>query len=175
VPDTRRLDEIAGPVLEARADANPHVAWNGALMQRHADLLSIRAGAGLAEISTGESLPLTQVSWSWQASSACELPADVGKLELERDDRGPVDLDALPESLTIRWRRGGERLRPRRGGPRRALKSLLQEAHVPVAARARLPLIFAGERLLAAADLWLDESVQAVPSARHRGRLRWRR
>ena len=40
---------------------------------------------------------------------------------------GPLDLDALPLELTIRTRAGGERLRPRRGGPTRALKSLLQE------------------------------------------------
>ena len=75
--------------------------------------------------------------------------------------------------LTIRWRRGGERLRPRRGGPRRALKSLLQEAHVSVAQRARLPLLFSGEQLVAVADLWLDASVQATAAAPRRARLLW--
>jgi tRNA(Ile)-lysidine synthetase-like protein len=84
--------------------------------------------------------------------------------------------------LTVGCRRGGERLRPRRGGPRRALKSLLQEARVPVTERAGVPLIFAGEQLVAAADLWLDESIQhgkdGAPTgsqAGGRGRFRWRR
>ena len=63
----------------------------------------------------------------------------------------------------------------RRGGPRRALKSLLQEAHVPLAERARLPLILADGALIAAADLWIDESVRAPAEARHRGRLVWRK
>ena len=107
------------------------------------------------------------------------LPHDLGKLELEPDDRGPIDLDALPEVLTIRWRRGGERLSPRKDGARRPLKSLLQEAHVPVAERARLPLLFSdapdGAQLLAVADLLLDESVQATPATRHRARLRWKK
>jgi tRNA(Ile)-lysidine synthetase-like protein len=60
-----------------------------------------------------------------------------------------------------------------RGGPRRALKSLLQEARVPVAERARLPLIFAAETLIAVAGLWLDESVQASAASRRRARLIW--
>jgi tRNA(Ile)-lysidine synthetase-like protein len=60
-----------------------------------------------------------------------------------------------------------------RGGPRRALKSLLQEARVPVAERARLPLIFADSTLIAVAGLWLDESVQASAASRRRARLIW--
>ena len=46
--------------------------------------------------------------------------------------------DALAPLLSVRVRRGGERLRPVRGGPRRTLKGLLQEARVPPA-RARAP------------------------------------
>jgi tRNA(Ile)-lysidine synthase len=168
MPETRRLDEMAGPLIDARPDANPFVAWGDAVVQRHADLLSLRAGSGQIP-------PEAQISWGWRNDTPCELPGDFGKLELKADERGPVDLDALPELLTVRWRRGGERLRPRRGGPRRALKSLLQEAHVSVAERARLPLVFSGEKLIAAADLWLDESVQAAPAARHRGRLLWKK
>ncbi|MGB6603665.1 MAG: tRNA lysidine(34) synthetase TilS, partial [Steroidobacteraceae bacterium] len=57
--------------------------------------------------------------------------------------------------------------------PRRALKSLLQEAHVPAAQRARLPLLYAGARLIAVADLWLDESVQATRASAARARLAW--
>ena len=101
------------------------------------------------------------------------LPAPFGTLMLRRDTRGPLDLDALAPLLTVSARRGGEQLRPVRGGARRALKSLLQEARVPVAQRARLPLIFAGERLIAAAGLWLDESVQASGASAHRARLIW--
>ena len=114
-----------------------------------------------------------ELTWRWHQSRTCVLPAPFGKLTLRRDSRGPLDLDALAPDLTLRARRGGERLRPVRGGPRRTLKSLLQEAHVPVAQRAQLPLIFAGERLIAVADLWLDESVQARSATRRRGRLVW--
>lgn len=224
-PDTRRLEELAGPLLNARPDANPFVAWGegeGAVRaQRLGDLLSLRPMSPLAGSSprptsrsrsppsapltpsshapwsprpaahetarraaSAPAAPLADLVWSWRDSSVYELPRNLGKLELEPDDRGPLDLDVLPHPLTIRWRRGGERLSPRPGGPRRALKSLLQESHVPVPERARLPLVFctistgdmsSEERLLAVADLLLDETVQATPATRRRARLRWKK
>jgi tRNA(Ile)-lysidine synthase len=176
-PDTRRLDEIAGPLIDARADAHPRVEWSSegagaarTAVMRHADLLSI---ADLEPV-LNPATPPAQLHWDWKRSSHCALP-DGGALELTAQRHGPIDLDALPPQLAIAWRRGGERLRIRRGGPRRTLKSLLQEAHVPLAQRARLPLILAGGVLIAAADLWIDESVRAQAEARHRGRLVWRK
>jgi tRNA(Ile)-lysidine synthetase-like protein len=132
------------------------------------------------DLPAGDSLAGGSVIvWSWHDSLVYDLPHNLGKLELEPDDRGPLDLGALPHPLTIRWRRGGERLSPRRGGPRRALKNLLQESHVPLTERARLPLLFSNvsavERLVAVADLLLDETVQATPTTQRRARLRWKK
>ncbi len=204
VPDTRRLEEIATTVIDARADANPLVQWGDTVLRRSADLLMLHAASGASgpasqgkpatsgvagpsdpaafpatEVSVVSPIPQRHVSgsaltWSWRTSMSYPLP-EGGTLELKPDPRGPLDLDALPPLLTIRSRRGGERLRPRRGGPRRALKTLLQEARVSVVDRARLPLIFAGEALVAVADLWLDESVQASPTVAHRARVLWTR
>ena len=246
-PDTRRLEEIAGPLLDARPDANPFVTWGegegSVCAQRHGDLLSLRANSprgvsprssptsrrssSRAEPTTltaplATSAPLSarttprpaptapfpprttppttasapahatppgDLVWSWQDSLTYDLPGDLGTLELKPDPRGPLDLDSLPPTLTIRWRVGGERLSPRRGGPRRALKNLLQESHVPVPERADLPLLFSTisadatsaaamfseQRLLAVADLLLDETVQATPTTRRRARLHWKK
>jgi tRNA(Ile)-lysidine synthase len=202
-PDSRRLEEIAGPLLDARPDANPFVEWGagegatlrggavrgnklraGARAQRDGDLLSLHPVAPPTtpppseRTSSGHSSrppPTADLVWRWSASTVCELPDNLGKLELEPDPRGPIDLDALPDPLTIRWRRGGERLTPRPGGPRRALKNLLQEIHVPVVERTRLPLLFSDEKLLAVADLLLDATAQATPTTRRRARLRWKK
>ena len=188
LPDARRLEEIAGPLIDARADAHPQVEWamasaaepaNGRriIVKRYADSLSLAEGAPVLDSGAragGTAAPAAQLAWDWRQSSRCTLPGG-GALELTPERHGPIDLDALPSPLAVTWRRGGERLRVRRGGPRRALKSLLQEAHVPLAERAHLPLILADGALIAAADLWIDESVRAAAEARHRGRLVWRR
>ena len=170
-PDTRRLEEIAGSVIDARPDAHPSVEWGGTRLERYADRLSI----GEAGLPSQAQRAAPELAWDMRASLRCELPQERGALELAPDPHGPLDLDALPARLSVRWRRGGERLRVRRGGARRALKSLLQEERVPLAERARMPLIFGEGTLLAAGDLWLDESVRAGPGTTRRGRLTWKR
>jgi len=186
-PPTSRLEQIATALLAARADAQPHVAWRGARVQRHGDLLALRAVSGAAGGHAPRALTrrragaraapaavaLGEVTWHWRDNRRCVLPGAFGTLAIRRDARGPLDLEKLAPALALRARRGGERLRPVRGGPRRTLKNLLQEARVPVAQRARMPLIYDGERLIAAADLWLDESVQADGPRAQRGRLLW--
>jgi tRNA(Ile)-lysidine synthase len=174
MPDTRRLEEIVGPLLEARPDAHPQVAWGDAVVARDGDLLSIADRAALLDSREARTAAhsVAELEWPWRRLPRCALPGG-GALELVSGSHGPLDLDALPEQLSVSWRRGGERLRVRRGGPRRALKSLLQEARVPLAERTRMPLIFAGGRLIAAADLWIDESVRAAADASHRARLVW--
>jgi tRNA(Ile)-lysidine synthase len=192
VPDTRRLGEISGPLLKAREDANPFVEWGeeGARVQRHDDLLTLTrhsaaveshlrttTRAAASESSAVEPSTPPDLVWPWRDARALDLPHDLGTLQLQPDAHGPIDLDVLPHPLTVRWRRGGERLAPRHGGPRRALKSLLQESQVPVSERPRLPLLFSStprdEKLIAVADLLLDETVQATSATRRRARLRW--
>ena len=146
-------------------------------MEREADLLSLHAPLTARrpgnEPGAGAGL---EVIWHWREQSICALPAPFGTLTLQPDRRGPLDLEslaALGPTLTVRTRHGGERLRPLRGGARRQLKSLLQEARLPRDLRPRLPLVFAADRLIAVAGLWLDESVQASSASVQRARLLW--
>ena len=160
-PPESRLREICGALLAARADAHPSVGWDDVCVQRTAQLLTLSVPAAVAAPAA--------VNWDWQAQPLCALPH--GTLELRPDAHGPLDMDALPAYITLGGRTGGERLRPQRGGPRRTLKRLLQEARLPPARRAQLPLLFDRGRLLAVADLWVDESVQARSGSRRRARL----
>jgi tRNA(Ile)-lysidine synthase len=173
VPPASRLEEIAGALLAARSDAQPHVAWEGARIERQADVLRLLPAASSGTKVRPGAHPARAALWHWQ-HQATHVLANGETLTLRRDTRGPLDLAALPAVLSVRMRRGGERLRPRPGGPRRTLKGLLQEARVPPAQRLELPLLFDGGRLLAAADLWIDESVRAHAASAERGRLIWR-
>jgi len=182
VPDTTRLDEITRTLLDARPDANPAVEWNGTRVHRHADHLTLQPVLVPAEPvqSKRASLSATTPSsegtpWNWRALSRLQLSDSRGTLEITPDPHGPVDLDTLPDTLTIRHRQGGERLRPHRTGRTKSLKSLLQESRIPLNDRATLPLIFNDTRLIAVADRWLDRSIQATPASNNRARLRWHR
>jgi tRNA(Ile)-lysidine synthase len=205
VPETKHLELITTALLDARPDANPTIAWNATQLRRHADHLSLEAVVAtqaadppehldaieLARVSatlvtgtvaaTGtlakSATPASnaEINWNWRASARIQLSDSRGTLEITSDPHGPLDLAALPATLTLRRRQGGERLRPKRGGRTRTLKALLQEARVPLAERAHLPLVFADGRLIAVADRWLDDSVQAEAATRNRGRIRWHR
>jgi tRNA(Ile)-lysidine synthase len=183
VPDTKRLDEITTTLLDARPDANPLVEWNGTQLRRHADHLSLlprptatdAAGATGTVAKSATTAVNEEIIWNWRASARIQLSDSRGTLEIAPDPQGPLDLDALPETLLVRQRRGGERLRPKRGGRSKTLKSLLQESRIPLDDRAHLPLLFDNQQLMAVADRWFDHSVQATPATKVRARLRWQR
>ena len=60
------------------------------------------------------------------------------------------------EPVTIRSRRGGERLQTDAKRPRRTVKNLLQEARVPPWERERVPFIYSGERLVCVPGVAID-------------------
>jgi tRNA(Ile)-lysidine synthase len=141
MPEASRLKEITGPLLTARADAQPEVRFGAAVLRRRGGRLELQV---IAEERSQSSLENVAKSWNWSADRECVLNAAQDTIALIDDAQGPIDLDRLPPVLELRARRGGERLRP---GPRartQTLKALLQAAKVPPDDRARVPLLFAG-------------------------------
>jgi tRNA(Ile)-lysidine synthase len=165
-PDHRRLREICGPLLAARADALPRVSWRGGQLWRYSDRLF--AFAVPVALSPG-----VIEQWDWRAQPWLPLGSG-GALGLLRERHGDVRLSALPPLLSVRERRGGERLAGAQG--RMALKDLLQAQGLAPWERAAVPLITHAGRIIAVADLWLDRSYGAADApAGDRGRFRWRR
>lgn len=135
-PDAAVLERIRADVLPARADAMPRVAWPGAEVRRYREHLFVMA-----------SLPALPEHWccSWDGRAPLALP-DGQWLWLEGGD-APVG----PWRVT--YRHGGERLRPAPGQPSRELRTWWQEQGVPPWRRERLPLVFAGDELIAVGDM----------------------
>jgi len=176
-PETRRLAEIAGPMLAARADAHPQVAWDEGGVRRHGNRLMwepARAAQGAkVPVEAAECGPAALEDWRWQETPVIELPGARGRIGIRADEHGALDLDLLPPGLAVRWRLGGERLRPRRGGPRRTVKRLLQAARIAPWERAAVPLVYAADRLVAVGERWIDADFQASAATRRRGRIVW--
>jgi tRNA(Ile)-lysidine synthase len=68
--------------------------------------------------------------------------------------------------VTVRLRRGGERLRTDPGRPRRTLKNLLRERGMPPWVRERLPLVFCGEELVSVPGIGDAYEYRAAPGER---------
>jgi tRNA(Ile)-lysidine synthase len=167
MPETSRLKEMSGALLEARADAQPEVCWGSARLVRSGGRLELR-GAG--EVRS----EIVAKSWRWR-DDRCLILGATSQLELVDDDAGPIDVSRLPPVLALRARSGGESLRLSEKGRTQTLKTLLQTAKIPANERLRLPLLFAGDRLIAVADRWIDVSIAATVKSPQRARLRWTR
>ena len=172
LPSTVKMTEMAGALLVARADAQPSVAWEGGVLRRRAGRLELEV---IPEVSPPSEAESALKSWHWRDEREFIVNGAGGRLALVDDPAGPIDLDALPETLELRPRKGGETLRPGLRARTQSLKKLMQAARLTVEERARLPLLFAGDRLVAVGDRWIDASIAANVKSRRRARLRWMR
>jgi tRNA(Ile)-lysidine synthase len=150
-PPTARLSVALPAFLAARDDSRPLLRWDGGELRRYRGRLYALS-------------PLP--------ARVGEGPADGGRIVALGPGLGHFGLVAghaggLPagRSWSIRFRTGGESLRPHAGRPRKRLKDLCQEAGVVPWMRDRLPLVYAGDRLAAVGDLWLDSDIAVAPGA----------
>lgn len=101
------------------------------------------------------------------------LGPGLGTLHLEPVARGGFPL-AEVGPLQVRFRSGGESAKPH-GRRTRPLKKILQDYGVPPWLRDHVPLVYAGDRLLAVADLFLCEPWERDNAAAALFRIRWER
>ncbi len=154
MPNTERLDEALRQTLAAKQDARMLVELGEFTLRRHAGrLYLVRSG----------SAPPAHHEKLWRGEKEMALPELDGVLTLVPGSDGGVSRARLRgRAITIRLRRGGERLQPDCRRPRRSLKNLLQEARIPPWQRERLPLIFCGEKLVWAPGIGVDCAFQAA-------------
>lgn len=139
----------------------------------HHEALVLRRFQGhvLACRAEGDLSP-QELAMQWRGEASLPAPCWRGELRFTRDDTFGVPEAALRQPLRLAQRQGGERIVLRPGGPARALKQAYQEASVPAARRARLPLLWAGDQLLFAAGLGMHRRWPGAPAS-PRWRIEW--
>ncbi|HNP34659.1 MAG TPA: tRNA lysidine(34) synthetase TilS [Woeseiaceae bacterium] len=150
-PSATGLDSLFADLVAARRDAEPTVRWRGVEARRFRDHLfllpEMPASDFCGAILTG--------------SNAVALGPGLGRLTLDRTSAPGIQPALVESGLRLKLRQGGEKLKPLGQQHTRKLKKLLQENAVPPWLRKRLPLLYAGDRLVAVADLWMDASAVA--------------
>ena len=100
----------------------------------------------------------------WQGEASIDLPELGGTLYFEPVIGQGLSLKKLQgERVTVRLRRGAERIRIDAKRPTRSLKNLLQEQELPPWQRERLPLLFCGETLIAIPGVGVESAYQSKP------------
>lgn len=155
-PTSSIISAIERSLLPARTDGDACVEWATAVIHRWRDQLHAER----------QRFPLPS-GWiaSWDGHAPLTLP-DYSRLELH-------GADGFDAPLSVRARRGGERIKLPGRDHGHALKHVLQERDVPPWLRARMPLLFDhDDELLAAGDAMLSARMDRW--LRERGaHLRW--
>jgi tRNA(Ile)-lysidine synthase len=152
IPGEVQIQRILDEVLPAREDAQPLVSWPGGEVRRYRSALYLLS-------QQSDVLP---ESLSTRGASVT-LGAGLGTLVFENDaDRG-LSRDLLERGLQVRFRVGGEAIKPFGHRHTRKLKKLLQDEGVVPWMRERLPLLYAGDELVAVGDLWLAADAVTEP------------
>lgn len=161
LPGARQLAQILRELVPAREDAQPVVAWPGAQARRYRDTIYLMA-AGVGKPAPEEPIPLI--------GDHLALPSGLGEIMLLPDSDVGLSDAVIEQGLEVRFRQGGEEIRPIFQQHTKKLKKLLQEEGVVPWMRDRLPLLYSGGKLVAVADLWVSDEASGEPGFR----VRWR-
>ncbi len=151
-----RINELMRQLREPRADARVGLSVPGWNFLRHRDKLYLEPAAENVGPDFRE---------SWSGENALPLLALGGVLKFKPEEGRGLSLAKLRQApVTVRVRRGGERLRPDSRRPRRTLKNLFQERGIPPWRRDRLPLVYCGEELVSVPGIGEACEFRAAPA-----------
>lgn len=146
--DAARI-ELERQTAVAAGDRVPLVAWPD---------VEVRVWDGRLHAAS----PLAPPPESWQSTwdgAPLAFPQGCGELRLDAGDGGDLRLDP---PLKVRFRHGGELIKPAGDPHTRELRDLFQRARIPPWLRARCPLIYERDDLVAVADLWTSERGEII-------------
>ncbi|MDI1301074.1 MAG: tRNA lysidine(34) synthetase TilS [bacterium] len=146
MPGAQMLDKIGRELIAAGDDATPLLTWPGCEIRRYREHVYAM-------------VPRPPVDREWQCEWDGRLPLTLPDGRVLQAEMNTAN-EKQP-AFRVCYRRGGERLRPAGQTQSRALKTLLQEAGMPPWERERVPLVFAGDDLLAVAGLAVNTAAAA--------------
>lgn len=149
MPSRAVLQQVVEQMQNDSHDTHTRVSWAGVEIRRFRESLYL-----IKQTEHDASLVI-----KWTINEALFLPSIEKTLRYEKVNGPEYSLSSsvLEQDLTIRFRQGGEKIKPVGRDSRHDLKSLFQEAGVPVWQRDRIPLLYSGDQLVAVVGYWLAD------------------
>lgn len=147
MPSRAVLGQIVVQMQKQSHDTHTLVSWAGSQVRRFRDSLYL-----LKQVEHDASQRV-----AWNADEPLYLSSIEKTLQLQNTNDAVFTLktSVLTKTLSIRFRQGGERIKPVGRNGSHDLKSLFQEAGVPAWQRDKIPLLYAGDDLVAVVGYWL--------------------
>jgi tRNA(Ile)-lysidine synthase len=144
VPGYQVLTQLENTLIPAKDDAQPRVHWANVVARRYRNDLHVM----LIEPKT----PVIDLEWDLQY--AIPLPGLGALSAIQGRGRGLSINRLRGRTLRVRFRQGGEKLRPIGDTCTRPLQKLLQRSAIPPWLREQIPLVFADQELVAVVGYW---------------------
>lgn len=150
MPSTAWLAETRLQLFNAKEDAQVCIKHPDCEIRRH------RGHAFLIDRRIKVDSDMPPIRFLWNGEPSMTFPQFCGVLHFDDVEEG-IDATWLRgQTLQIRWRAGGERLKPASNRPTRSLKQHYQALDIPVWERDFLPVIEIDDRLVFAAGIGTD-------------------
>jgi tRNA(Ile)-lysidine synthase len=147
MPSVKKLNTILTEVVVARVCGNPEVQGTDYCVRRYRNKLYCLT-------SCRDDKELQEMNWPMGQK---QLKLDDGKiLTVTEGTQGIAESIWLESQVTVKYRKGNEKIRlPSRKG-HHTLKKLYQEKSIPPWQRHNIPLIYLNDQLAAIADYWIS-------------------
>ena len=146
VPSKKVLQQVVSDiVLKQEMDSSPLQSWGEGEIRRFRNRLYVM-----------QPLPLHDANqkFRWKIDRPLYIPS-IKRTLLPKDlEDNNLSLPEGADELSVRFRMGGERLKPIGSKQHRSLKNLLLEAGIPPWERARIPLLFYNDQLISVLGYW---------------------
>ncbi len=135
VPSEVKLNHIISDVLKAKVDAQPLLVWQGVEIRRYSG--NVYCNAPLKPHDNKQVI-------RWEGEQALRIES----LGISIPRHVLLDLGLQHQTVTVRFRQGGERLYSTNKKHSQSLKKRLNDALIPPWLRDRVPLIYVEDRLV---------------------------
>jgi len=152
-PSLKVLENGIETLLNAKSDC-PSITWNGYSIRRYKNTLYFLS----PDIKRSNSLPYQT---KWHIDEIINLGGKRGSIKAEFIKGQGIAINKCKKILAIKYRKGGEQIKPSGHKIKKSLKNLFQENNVLPWVRNEIPLVYLDEDLISVGDLWFNQDYKA--------------
>ena len=153
IPSLKVLENGIETLINAKSDS-PIITWDGFSIRRYKNTLYFFN----PDLKQDEIRPLKM---KWFIDETINLGGNRGSIQARFIKGQGIALNKCPKSLEIKYRKGGEQIKPSVHKITKSLKNLFQENNVLPWVRDQIPLFYLDEELISVGDLWLNQDYKA--------------
>ena len=153
VPSMQVLNEGIKTLMHSKSKS-PSMTWNDNSIRRYKHRLYFLNSALNSPNDLSNEM-------SWDIKKTINLGKNLGSIQARFLNGDGISLNRCPSNLAIKYRKGGEEIKPSGHKITKSLKNLFQENNVLPWVRDKIPLIYVDQELISVGDLWFNQDFKA--------------